>query len=350
MLRTAAALAVVLTHSFAVSGHGGERPLAHVGRFPLAFGQVGVYIFFVISGFLVATSWDRVGRVTTFARNRFARIWPGLITVVMLSVFVVGPLVTTLSVQSYFASRLTSGYLVRNIVLLRGPVYHLPGVFGGQPTAAVNASLWTLPYEIWAYVGVVLLGVTGALRRFWVPAALLVAGCTLFRFGIYTHHISVRYTALAVGGKHLFALGTLFLAGVLLSRFVERIDLRRAAIPGVLLIVLSFVVREPVLFFLGLAATVIGLGVRDGAATDAVHRLGDPSYGIYIFSFPIQQLLFKAGVADTPWVMLAWSAPISVAAGYLSWHVVEHPALRWFKRSRRAAPADPEPGSPGAAE
>ena len=78
--------------------------------------------------------------------------------------------------------------------------------------------------------------------------------------------------------------------------------------------------------------------------TDLVHRFGDPSYGIYILSFPVQQLVYASGLARTPVVMFAASGAISVAAGYLSWHLLERPLLRWAKRRdpHRVAVAAPD--------
>jgi peptidoglycan/LPS O-acetylase OafA/YrhL len=59
-------------------------------------------------------------------------------------------------------------------------------------------------------------------------------------------------------------------------------------------------------------------------------RHGDFSYGIYLYGFPIQQLLIKwVGPADVdPLMLFALSMPLSVLAGVLSWHGVE----KWFVR------------------
>jgi len=77
---------------------------------------------------------------------------------------------------------------------------------------------------------------------------------------------------------------------------------------------------------------IIGLGACTGRVIDAIHRLGDPSYGIYILSFPIQQLLYWSGVARTPAPMFLAAAVLSTAAGYLSWHALEGPVLRRARR------------------
>jgi peptidoglycan/LPS O-acetylase OafA/YrhL len=66
---------------------------------------------------------------------------------------------------------------------------------------------------------------------------------------------------------------------------------------------------------------------------------GDPSYGMYLMSFPIQQMIVRscthgvAGRTMSPYLLFAVSLPISLIAGYVSWHLVEW----WFLASRRVS-------------
>lgn len=335
--RIAAALGVVLTHSFALTGHFIDRPKLLVGNWTLAFGNVGVAIFFTISGFLVSMSLDRASGTWPFLRNRIVRIYPALIVMVLLTVFVLGPLVTTFSLVDYFHNRITLSYLVHNTTLLFGVKHYLPGVFDG---GSVNASLWTLPYEVWAYIGLLVVSMLGLVRRWWTCALLLAGALAVFRYGTYEPYLDIRRS---IYGMHLWnaaELAVFFLAGVLLLRIRDRIDLQKLALPGAALIAIAFVVRDPTTFMVGLPLLVIGTGARSNRMTDAASRLGDPSYGIYIFSYPIQQVLRHEGGVTSPLTMFGLSATISVAVGYLSWHVVEKRALA---RIKRPAPADPTP-------
>jgi peptidoglycan/LPS O-acetylase OafA/YrhL len=74
-------------------------------------------------------------------------------------------------------------------------------------------------------------------------------------------------------------------------------------------------------------------------------KLGDPSYGIYLFSFPIQQILAWGGVhhGGVAFFALA-SIAASALAGILSWIAIEKPALtlgkrvgRWYERPALAS-------------
>ena len=132
----------------------------------MTWGHIGVAIFFVTSGFLVTESWRRRPGAGGYLLKRVLRIWPAFLMMIGLSVFVVGPIVTDRSLHSYFTSPQTWGYLLHNAVM--SPItFLLPGVFRHQPLSGVNGSLWTLPFEVLAYLALLLLATTRLLRP-WV--------------------------------------------------------------------------------------------------------------------------------------------------------------------------------------
>ena len=334
IIRILAALSVVLYHSYAITGHDRDLPALWIGHYRMPLGSIGVAVFFVISGFLVASSWDRSQRASVFAWHRFARIWPALTMTVVLTVLVLGPIMTTLPIADFFSSRRTELYLVRGVALFGGSINALPGVFHANPRQAVNGSLWTLSYEVWAYVGLLVFAMGGGLRRRW--PALLVFGAVLifFRLAVYdgVGGLPVARTVFTLSIAKGAELGAYFVAGTALSRYVGSFDARVLFPVGAVALALGSLIREPAIFIPGVALVVVGAGAGRGRMTDLVHRFGDPSYGIYILSFPVQQLVYSSGLARTPVVMFAASGAISVAAGYLSWHLLERPLLRWAKR------------------
>ena len=198
----------------------------------------------------------------------------------------------------------------------------------------MNGSLWTLSYEVWAYVGLLVFATCGGLRRRWLAVALFGALLVFFRVAVYdgVGSLPIDRTVLTMSMAKGAELGAYFVAGTAISRFVGSFDPRRLAPVGVAAFVLGSLVREPAIFIPGVALTVIGVGAGRGKVTDLVHRFGDPSYGIYILSFPIQQLVYSSGLARTPAAMFIASGALSVAAGYLSWHLLERPMLRRAKR------------------
>lgn len=93
-------------------------------------GEIAVAIFFVISGYLVTGSFLRSRSIGDYIKKRSLRLLPALFIVVVLSAFVLGPILSTLSLRDYVLHPQTWYYL-RNCVLYTG--YHLPGVFAENP-------------------------------------------------------------------------------------------------------------------------------------------------------------------------------------------------------------------------
>ena len=80
---------------------------------------------------------------------RALRIVPALIGLTVLSVLVLGPLVTTLPLSAYFADPTFAHYFTNIVAAIR---YGLPGVFPDNPLAGiVNGQLWTAPSELHCY-------------------------------------------------------------------------------------------------------------------------------------------------------------------------------------------------------
>jgi len=335
-LRIIAAVVVIFSHAFPLSGHP-EPVVTFLGDYGLTFGALAVATFFVISGFLITMSWTMSPRTVPYAVKRFARIWPAFVVVVLAAALVLGPLVTTLSVRDYFTDRGTWSYVAHNLFM--SPIkYRLPGVFETLPHKAVNGSLWTLPYEVLAYVGVLVLGVVGLMRKRVVVLAMFVAVFLLFRLDVASHWLHVNAD---VGGMTLalfLGLGTWFLAGATLFLYRDRVPwkLPLAAV-ALTLTVAGAAIGEALLFMAGFSYLVVFVGTRQWNAWERVHRFGDPSYGIYLYAFPIQQTLVLAGVHGA-WSLFLAATPITIAFGYASWHVIERPAMGRMRRVGRVTP------------
>ncbi len=98
LLRAVGALAVLVSHSFALTG----RPEPGVPGAD-TLGGLGVAIFFSISGYLIALSWRRDPRPGAFLVKRSLRIFPALGVAVVLAAFLLGPVVTQLSAKGDFS-------------------------------------------------------------------------------------------------------------------------------------------------------------------------------------------------------------------------------------------------------
>jgi len=216
-LRFFAAALVLFAHSYPLVGRREDEPLTLLTGYEKG-GSIAVGIFFVMSGYLIASSWLASSSPKSFLIKRALRIFPALIVAVLLSVFVIGPMVTQFSLGRYLAADGTWTYL-QNILLVTR--YELPGVFTGNIYPdVVNGSLWTLPLEVLMYIGVMILGLTGFLKRrlIFLPIMVLAVGhfWLLGKLGIESYFI-----------KNIFKLGLLYYSGSALFPLSRRHSLAR---------------------------------------------------------------------------------------------------------------------------
>ena len=164
-MRLLTALAVIYGHASAVTGRGpGDIFLQYVGyKF---IGGVAVDVFFVLSGFLITASVMSGNGIRYFIASRVLRIYPALIVCCVLSVFLLGSLLTIS--DQYWQSMDTWRYLLGNATAYRTE-YFLPGVFSELHDHAINGSLWSLQIEVRLYlmIGIgFLIGVFSSKRVF----------------------------------------------------------------------------------------------------------------------------------------------------------------------------------------
>lgn len=150
-MRFVAALMVIVSHCYSVvlGGDAGSYLLKLTGD-RLSPGGVSVGVFFLFGGFLIARSCEHYPEAKKFFSARILRLFPELLFVVILTAFVLGPMLSTLSPVEYFTNPQTYKYLLNGVLIM---VHQLPGVFTNNPSGdVVNAALWTLPVEFICYI------------------------------------------------------------------------------------------------------------------------------------------------------------------------------------------------------
>ncbi len=326
LLRLFAATMVLYSHQYALLGL--TEP-SFMGW--NTFGGAGVTIFFFLSGFLVWTSWERDPNVWRFFMRRSLRIFPGLWAVCLLSVFVLGPWSSTLPVRDYFESTTTWKYLGNALLVT---AYTLPGLFTDNAMPfVVNGSLWTLPLEFFCYITVAMVGVGTVILR--GSKEVLLALCVLA--AVLAAHYGVQVTG--VGYTPYFEMVAMFWWGVYYGRCLQ-VAPKSYAFLFVIAALLGFAIlgdRGPErVAMLAFATGMVHIARKVAIGAWLTTRLGDLSYGVYIFAFPVQQLVAFWGKA-AHWAFgtyLGISLLLTMGLAYLSWHWVEKPALR-FKPSAR---------------
>jgi len=347
VLRFLAASMVILSHSFAFVPSPPEYFYSLTHWESLA--TLGVCIFFTISGFLISKSWEDDPRPLAFATKRFLRIIPGLCAATLFCVFLIGPLATNLPLKSYFKNEATWNYFW---TLLIFPMqFVLPGVFLTNQMHAVNGSLWTLPSEVLAYTLVAILGCLGLLKARNTPVLLLL--CMYFFSENYMVSPGApSYFASAFTMKNAQVWFSYFLVGMIYYQYREKIVLSgETCLALVLFAVATF--KTPLVEVAMLAAlpyTVFYVAYQALPSFHSFAKYGDFSYGLYIYAFPMQQLLAQK-IKHLTWLtlFLASFAPI-LGVAILSWYLVERPALRLKRkcqaRDNQPPTSVPEPSAP----
>ena len=343
LIRMVAAFSVLVSHAWPLSlGAGATEPLSL--RFSYSLGGLAVIVFFGISGFLITRSFDRqpAGR---WASARVLRLAPGLFVALALTVVVLGPIVSAWPPGKYWTNGQTYTYVYRNLTLYQMQP-KLSGLFLDNPyPAAVNGSLWTLYYEVLCYIAVGALGVLGFVRRrLWMALAF---GVFAVAYLTVLHVLPADAVSNRLQWTFRFALPFAIGAAFWIWRNYLRLT---PAVMALLVVVTYFARATPAFEVLTVFTLLYGVflvGYRVSGPIRTYNRLGDYSYGVYIYAFPVEQTVAHFLKPLGPMLEIAVAAPVTLALAVLSWNLVEKRALSltrlWPKRRTAGASIDPVP-------
>jgi peptidoglycan/LPS O-acetylase OafA/YrhL len=328
-LRLLAAWLVLFSHCYPIVGATRQDPFASAFGID-TLGGIGLTIFFTLSGYLVTSSFQRAQSLGDFLWRRIRRIYPALVACVLICAFLLGPLVTALSRDQYFSHALFSQYLW---TLTAWDIrFALPGVFESLPVrSTVNGSLWSLPYEIACYLGVIAVGVLPGPHK-WKACAVTAALLTLF----VLRPTSPPFPALdQYAGTNFYTnkLTLQFAIGVWAAVSVRsrRFDSVAAGVAFVALLIslaMPHSAARIALFTIALPIVALATGLHASRLPKWPPHLGDWSYGLFLWGFPVQQLIMHSGYASAlgfPGFIFV-STFISLAMAASSWFIVERRA------------------------
>lgn len=324
-LRLALATAVLVSHAWPLGGRGGDPGLGDEN-----LGGWAVAGFFALSGYLVTgsrlsapTSWD-------FLARRVLRIYPAFLVVLLVVAFVFAPVSTLVDGSHGYDAGASARFVVANLGL-HVRQFDIPGTLTTAPYPfAWDGALWTLSYEFACYLGV------GALVAL-VPRARLGAGVVVVLvLGTLGSAAHLLRGADDGPGAQLVRLGTYFAAGALLYLLRDRIPLTAPAAALAAGLVVVTVLTGTFQVLAGLPLAYLLLYAAAALPLHGVGRANDVSYGMYLYGFPVQQLIVVVlGPGALPvaaYVVLSVAATVPFA--WASWCWVERPAMRLRNRLR----------------
>ena len=325
LIRLLLAIGVIVWHSTALTGNPYDGVAAEF------LGAVFVDGFFAVSGFLILRSWERNPRVGAFLTARVLRIFPAFWLCLLVTAVVFAPLSQMLVGSSPTLQPDNALYVAHNAGLwifqfgiedtLQDVPY--PGVW--------NGSLWTLAWEFFCYLAVLGLGVLGLWKHRWLASAALAAVwlASAFALGDLVGSDNVT-TALRFS--------MMFLSGCVLAQFQERIRISWAAAAVALVLVAASSWMPDYRLLGGPALAYLLVAVGGLVSRERLALRNDISYGVYIYAFPLQQLLATWGGANsTPLLFALLATIVTIPVAMLSWFGLERPMIRMRTKVTRRA-------------
>ena len=340
------AVMVIFSHSFILTKGDNSTEQFWLGsNGQLTGGYLAVAFFFIVSGFLITQSWMNSSGIFSFFRKRILRIYPAFIVASLVCVLFISALGSTQPAKIF--SNFSIVHFGINSFFRYLPA--ADGIFVNNPVPnAINGSAWTIKYEFWCYIIIALLGMCGILRRRNIVLGIFCV--FLLIYGLQSAAY-IDLSSLPDQGKIGLIFGSwvyypeflsLFLGGTVFYLFRDRIpfSLTVFSISIVILLGLSR-------FTFGLLPAIpvfatyilLYLGYHPKIRLNSFARRGDFSYGLYIWAYPIQQLLvFYFLPILTPWVLFLFAFVITLILAMLSWYLIEKPAINLKNKHILAIP------------
>ena len=333
-LRLILASCVIFSHTpyLVMGAKVDEHPLVH--NF-YVFGDYAVNAFFCISGFLIAHSAYRSG-AGSYLVKRVLRIFPGYWVSILFVVALGGPISVITGHAATGWDWADALHYIRSNYDLMALQYPL---FGGPIDVPLefpswNGSVWSLEYEFFCYLLLLPLFYLPFIRKnlkIFIPLAYLIS------LGYYLCNQYLGYDFMSQAfGLHPRDLNAsarmypLFFAGsllYLLSRKIRVYPVLSILCVAAGVYITWLVPHANILQWtqLILAYGIIGLGCSINVSWA---RTNDISYGVYVYAWPVQQILVMLGS-----VSLGLAANIfldlilTFGVAWLSWMFIEKPAM-----------------------
>lgn len=339
-LRLIFASLVVIGHAFVIAMR--DASLEPKVLFHYTFSYLAVNMFFIASGFLVTKSMLYRGDGAGFVAARGLRIYPALIVHVLFVMLIIGPLATNLPLAEFFSS--PQWWLQPLMVLTFFETnMSMPGIFSTNAEPYGSVPLWTLRYEILAYIGTLLIFLLGFMRKKWMVLAQFVVPSMAYMIASVTG----IFDQLPGTGQNILRFGIAYGLGAAIYAYRDRLSFNWLVLP--LLFGATYLIRNTpaseVMMNVVLAYFVMLTAYMRAPKLAWTQKLSDTSYGIYIYHWCVLQMLFYWFPSLNTWQLFAFGFPITAGLAWLSWTYVEKPMLgkkSWLAnkwRSRKSKPA-----------
>lgn len=285
-------------------------------------GSIGVDLFFVVSGFVIALNVDRGDSAARFSVARIRRILPSYWLLTALAA------VTMIAIPSQFVEHF-------NLARFVSSLFFVNEQFGFREP--LNTLAWTLNLEMRFYliVALALLLIRKVLPRY---AVLIVALASLVLFVLIGHQDTIMY-------EFGFGFGAFAVTKFIRPHLVVGLGLFTLGIAGVAAWLVGITDNQERWICFGLPSFLIVLGALliPQAKNPALKRLGFASYSTYLtqwFTIPLAVFVvaaLRAGETLAP-LVFAMSLAACVLAGILYSVVIDERLYALSKKTRMQNP------------
>jgi peptidoglycan/LPS O-acetylase OafA/YrhL len=314
LIRIVLSSLVIIYHSFALNPSWGLKDPTLTHLKDISTGGISVKIFFFISGLLVTNSLIRNKSPFAFIISRFLRVFPGLIAVVLIAAIIVGPLVSSVGIIEYIKDAKTLDYVIKNILM--DTQYVLPGVSFTNHYDSLNGSIWTIKFEVLYYIILALL--------FPIIIFYRGVGASIFCVSIIVYPL-FPFDQSLLGPVPLLPQCFCFGALYALNSEVFKSNL----ITPMVLFLISFIFRDNLYVYtvtLSFGFSLLALHISSCKVIRSLHIKNDISYGVYLWGFPVQQILSEY-TSLSPFFGILMALLVSYSIGHASWILVERPGI-----------------------
>lgn len=286
--------------------------------------------FFVISGYLVTQSFLKSPNIMSYLKKRARRIYPAYLVAIFYSI-IIGIYSSSLTFKDFISDFDFIKYLFSNLIFLNFIQNTLPGSLLANPLQTINGSLWTLKIEVLLYLSVpILLLCAQKIGSIKIMIISILFGIiwVIFSFTLFNSPRADSIVQQYPGQLPFFVIG-----GTL--GFFE-FKKHHCFITLTIFLIYYFAIKnhlEPIvkeivnIFIYSITILLVG---KSSLLYFNIRKIGDFSYGIYLYHFPTIQIIehYKIFLID-PALGLFLSIFISVGLAVLSWYFVE---IKYLKK------------------
>lgn len=333
LLRLLLALCVILAHGKLIGGYGNFDFLSSITKSQTNFADFGILGFFGLSGYLITSSYINSKNIYSFISHRIIRIFPAYWFCLIITAFCIAPAILFLESQSLkdfnFFDADGSLYYIFNNFFLKINQWSISQVLDkSYYNGSLNGSLWSLYPELLCYTLVLFIGILGIFKNSkWLLLTIGIYLCVIYALNDV---FNIKYGPTILILTPNLKLFTTFICGSIIYSYKEALFSKTTT--QIALCIFSLFLLKFGGFSI-VAPFCISFCLITIFSLFSFKLRYDISYGMYIYSFPIQQLVsanYKQTIPFLHFTLICIT--LTAVFAFISCILIEKPAAIFRKK------------------